>query len=331
MNPDWVGYLTIFNDNGSWLAEQDRDAGFLILITFFKSLFGANSYLLFRQILNLYFAGIVFFLARGKIIEFSENRSKLFYIFLAIIPLVVVRFPIQIREGIALTLILFGLRFFFKNVWDNDVASHRKRNTAFVILFFTLSALVHSGTGVFLALYLASMFFSFAKRTSKHAYGIGYTFFKVIIFSAAFIVPLYYSFAIGSFINEFGLYVQDNATLNGSKLAYWIFYGVIVFFVRREMLKYSRTIQPQTQRVFIELIGGTILITNYTFCFVSILLQFPATFVSVLLRTLNLLICISLFLLAIHHKNNKVVWVTSLFLIVDQFRVLNESISGLEY
>ena len=106
-NPDWVGYMKIYED-GAWLANDNRDPGFLAILNTVKFLPGGD-YEMFRYLVVVYFAVFIFFLGRGSIIEYGKKHCAFISILFVLVCFSLVRFSIQIREGIAVTFMIFAV------------------------------------------------------------------------------------------------------------------------------------------------------------------------------------------------------------------------------
>lgn len=107
-NPDWEGYRMIYENAGAWLADSGRDPTFLLLIEMFRSQgIVPSSYEPFRVTIAAVFIYFTFRFMSGKVIEFPSSHS--IFVFLPFLSLVLIRSTIQIREGLAIVLLLLAL------------------------------------------------------------------------------------------------------------------------------------------------------------------------------------------------------------------------------
>lgn len=111
-NPDWEAYRNIYNSGGAWLLESGRDIAFLTLITTFKSISPNPSYEYFRVALLIFFAFFAWFFLEGKKAAYPYDRLALVFISLATLGLI--RFTVQIREGLSIVFYLISLGYVIK-------------------------------------------------------------------------------------------------------------------------------------------------------------------------------------------------------------------------
>ena len=90
-------------------ADQGRDPLFLLLMGSMSALLGPDGYESFRIVLAAYFAVFTYWLLRGRHVPADGRRHRWPLLLLGLLPFVAPRFTIQIREGLALTLVLVGL------------------------------------------------------------------------------------------------------------------------------------------------------------------------------------------------------------------------------
>lgn len=162
-NPDWEGYKSIFED-GAWLKNQGRDLGFTSLGDAIKAIGG--SYLDFRIYLCIYFTiftATILWQWRNKV-----NKPSYLWTFAGLLPLLLPRFTVQIREGVALTLILVAYTLLMN---EKD----RKHPFFFALFPLTLSILapylIHSGLILFPILFFTSIATAFLETKFKKTPG----------------------------------------------------------------------------------------------------------------------------------------------------------------
>lgn len=153
-NPDWGGYLRIYDDGGAWLSASGRDSGFLWFVNSFrKQPFIPASYESFRVTLAVFF---VYFSSRfmsGKVLAFPASHSV--YLLAPLLSLVLIRGVVQIREGLAIVLFLFALKWFLlprsRHILKNAV------RILLVVALFFFSAKTHTVGLVAVFIFLSSL------------------------------------------------------------------------------------------------------------------------------------------------------------------------------
>lgn len=162
-NPDWEGYKSIFDD-GAWLKSQGRDLGFTSLGDAVKAIGG--SYLDFRIYLCIYFTlftSAILWLWRNE-----ASKPSYLWTFAGLLPLLLPRFTVQVREGVALTLILAAYTLLMS-------AKTQKKSFLFALPPLTLSILapylIHSGLALFPILFFISIAITFIETKFKQAPG----------------------------------------------------------------------------------------------------------------------------------------------------------------
>lgn len=142
VNSDWAAYEYLYESGGGWLSDRGRDVGFLRLVEVVK-VFG--TYELFRFLIAAYFfAFAVWLFKRWR--YYHTNKTYL-WAFAGLLPLLIPKFTVQIREGLADTLMLVAFTLLFE----------RERRYGGVkalwptVLILTFAANIHSGTIIFLA------------------------------------------------------------------------------------------------------------------------------------------------------------------------------------
>lgn len=142
LNADWASYEYLFDVDGGWLSDQGRDKGFLGLMAAAKAI---SDYEHFRLAIGIYFfVFAVLFFRRWR--RHLTNETY-FWAFVGLLPLLVPKFTVIMREGLAVTLVLVSFTILFereklyrgvKALWPSCV-------------LLAVAASIHSGTIVFLA------------------------------------------------------------------------------------------------------------------------------------------------------------------------------------
>lgn len=108
-NPDWDGYMRIYDNGGAWLSASSRDSVFLFFISIFQTqpIFPAN-YEAFRIALAAVFVYFTFRFMSGKVHYFQQSHSV--FVLLPFLSLILLRGTIQVREGLAVVLLILALK-----------------------------------------------------------------------------------------------------------------------------------------------------------------------------------------------------------------------------
>lgn len=328
-NPDWLSYLIIYETGGAWLAEYGQDPAFLLLIVFANYLLGPAGYELFRLILSIYFLFFSAAIVLGKIIPITYSRWLPLQLSLAIISFGFTRFTVQIREGVAATLILFGLACIMKG----DVARDSLIRQIFLaagLAFFCFAVLTHVGTiallaGVILGL-LSQRFgrvLSFRIKTVWVSVSLGG--FMVLGWVAVGGLEQFGTAAEG--ISERVFYGEESS-LSPLKILLWGCYGVVSVLVARALREIvsCRQLRGRLAATLLILSGPLTFVTLISI-YVLIIIGAPTFYAGQYVRLLNLLLGLSLLFVAAQSKNVVTISFSAVFLIGYQIYSVVEAIS----
>ena len=145
INPDWYGYAAIYSDDGAWLADQGRDPLFVMLLGAMAAMTGPDEYMTFRIVVGLYFATFTYLLLKGRILPLGPKPHSNLLLFIGILPFIAPRFTIQIREGIAVTVALFGMALVASRGRGSQDANRTTLSAMGALLLFVASYATHSG------------------------------------------------------------------------------------------------------------------------------------------------------------------------------------------
>ena len=140
LNPDWDAYQELLQ-TGAWLADQGRDPGFLAITDMYKATFG-NGYEYFRIWVGIYFVAFTLW-AAGRWRMSAELNLPLLS-FVGLLPLFLLKFTVQIREGISTTLVFAALTLMFH-------AERRATGVRFLVLPVLLiltASTIHGAAGI---------------------------------------------------------------------------------------------------------------------------------------------------------------------------------------
>lgn len=329
-NPDWQSYQLIYDTGGAWLADQGRDQFFLFLIALANSLLGPSGYETFRLALSFYFLFFSTIIAFGKIIPIARSRWMAIQFPLAIISFGLTRFTVQIREGIAVTLILIG----FACVMRADATINLMKRRIFIWLGMLLvgcAVLIHLGTiFIFIGLLLGLF--------SQHAGKIKAQRMKLlwaIVSTIGFMVLGW--IAVGGLLEQVSssdlginerVYSTDEARLTLPKLILWGGYGLVCVVIAKALKELVSTGQLRGR------IAATLVVTSGPITFVTlisiyvlIIIGAPSFFTGQYVRLLNILLSINLLFVASASNRVTVVIFSSLFLMSYQVWSILDSVS----
>lgn len=330
-NPDWIGYMKLYED-GAWLADSGRDLGFIALLSFLKLLTRAD-YNTIRLIISVYFSVFIFFLANGNLLRYGKKHVTFISIFIAIISFSCIRFSIQIREGIAVTFIIYGITILIKEetLFIGTFTNSFKKKLCTLFLF-AIAGSIHSGTLPFFWLFLLSLLLDYLQNKSIKLFFKVFVYLRIFAIILAFTFPILYSYFFASNQN-FYISELDNSSvkLSFGKFLYWIFEGIIIFFIRSKLLEYLKPfILLNAYTIYIKLLSDVLLIMLYIIIFLFISLQYPGSIVAALSRLLNIAMSLSILILSFNTKNSKLLFILMLFMVMEQIRVVFEALNSLD-
>ncbi len=331
-NPDWFAYEKVFNNNG-WIEDGDRDLGFLFLINIYKSII-KNDYDSFRLILSFLFILFTLFLVWGKIIQFDNYVVSPTAVLFAILALILIRFSIQIREGLSMVFVVFAFGNIFNQenylsykVYQNNI-NLSPTNIGLSNLLFICAFSIHAGTTVFLVLSIISLVLCYVEKIASNLFYISKAILFLIVFTIFCAIPFYYSKVVSD--NEFFsdmVESSNNSNLTIGKIGYWLFYGFMIVVLRNKVKYFKNNyLQSNFGKTYIELLSNYFMFAIYTSILISLFLSVPNFILSAQIRLLNLIICLLLFLLAAKTRNTFFIVIFSLFILIDQARTVVEAL-----
>ena len=323
LNPDWFGYQLIYEDGGSWLAEQGRDPLFLLLISASHTVFGADGYVAARTALGAYFIAFSYFLCVGRVLPLGRPGPTLVSLMIALLMFTATRFTIQIREGLAMTLVLLALR----PVLLRDIMPAR------TWLLMGCAVLIHAGTLLLLAtLLLATLLLTrwssarplsavrvhaLLKQFSPFAAVAGGLLAGLVLVSGGTdaIVDTLYDTSSAS-----------NTTLF-TKFVYWLAVGAANVLIAREASQaFASRYSTGRAEVFAGLLALIVLPAIYSMIIVQLLAGGPSVLISGTARALQMVLALLVLLTALRRSLSMPVKLVVVLLIADQGRTVYESL-----
>lgn len=228
-NPDWYSYQTLFEEQGAWLAERGRDPTFLGLMEFFALI---GSYEAFRLWVGLYFLIFTFWILNRWARHVPE--LSVFATFLSLAPLLMPKFTVQIREGLAQTVVLAALTLLFEQ--------HRRGPRAGLplmpLLLLAVASTIHAATAVLVAAVLIPL----AALRLGGAAGARLVLPIAVAMTLLAAAAGLYVIGVGDLLRDaasrlLGELQQEEARIDSAKAAYWsakvIALGYLAVRVRR--------------------------------------------------------------------------------------------------
>jgi hypothetical protein len=333
LNPDWLGYAAIYQDAGAWLADQGRDPLFLLLMGTVSTLLGPDGYDTFRLALAGYFALFTFVLLRGRHVPAEGRPQGWPLLLLGLLPFVAPRFTIQIREGLALTLVLLGLLLLARRPAGPVAAvSSRAAPVGPALLLFAAGAALHSGTGVLLLALLGGLAVRHvAAGVVRLELWLMLSLGLLGVVATALIATVGLAMPAGrAFVDAwYGLLADEEATVSAAKWAYWGAYGLGVLTLAGQVRRlYERGELPAALRPVLGVVVLVMLPAIYVSALLLLGAGMPAIVVSGAARVMNMLLSVSLLVLALRGQLNWRLGLFCLLVLVDQARVILEAVLG---
>ncbi len=321
-NPDWIGYEATYNNEG-YLSESGRDIGYIFINYIFNKL--NISYQVYRHILTIFFSFYLFKFCIGKVIDFDIKQINNFVLFVFILAFFVIRFSIQIREGIAISILLIA----FNNLLKKKNSSLEVFNHKVFLQLLTVYS-IHGGTSVFLLSY--PVYFIIKKyKTSKFSVLALFFSSRLILNSIIILISLCLAL-FAKYYSSFFYFSENDLLLQKTsfslvKIGYWLFLGVLTFLLLKKVRDYFNK-QSNEQGLYFSFFFKIVLPILYFSIISAILLNVSGGFISALSRIYNLLLLIFIMILLLKTNQNRLfLFMFSVFLIVDQLRIVLEALT----
>ena len=310
---DWGGYGALYDRDGGWLASQGRDPLFVQLIHVSRTIFGGNGYDTFRAAL---FAVFLISAARAA---YAMVPGKTWSIFLAVVVVAafLIKSLVQVREGLAFLLVLWPLVQTYR--WG-------KSNLVLAGAFALVAPFIHSGAALFSGLWAMAAGLCLVPRILMSTrLPWFFMFVGVALGVAAARVLAGSASALEFSLRDLGIDANTEAVGGIAKYIYWIFMGVSVIIIGRQLVSAGKGSGRFGQALAISL-GSLILPLIYTICLVLVFRQFflPAV-TSMADRLLFSSMHLALLIIGLRGKVNSWSIGIAAFLIFDQIRLLFET------
>jgi hypothetical protein len=315
----------MYESGGAWLADQGRDPVFLTLLSLANRRFGANGYEQFRFVLSIYFLVFALLVALGRVVEVEAGRLLRPQLVLAIISFSLARFTIQIREGIAATLIVFALAALGRA----DCTTNRSRQRRCIAASLALlcgAMLTHAGTAVVVAGFLLALMFRGRGELPRRRLQLVWVVISAV--GTLFLLGLVGGGLVGQVVTgSYGDRVFEAAVLTFPKIVLWTCYGLVALVIARavKQLIGARKLTGRVAAVA-AVVSGPLMATALVSLYVMLLLQAPTIVVNSYARVVVLLLGTNLILVAAKSSASTTLSACAIFLMIDQMRVILESV-----
>jgi len=324
LNPDWFGYAAIYESGGGWLKEQNRDPLFTMLIVGAEYLLGPDNYEQFRLLVGLYFVYFTYALVSGRIVNYKEMPALNGLTLLPLLTLMTPRFTVQIREGLAVTLVIMAIGYLWRQ------PNRRTSDWLIGLILFLLAGLMHSSIIIlWIALLLGTVV---TKLTNGSAYNerlliVFLSMFSTILMCASLIYLQSTNLGSSAIDFTFGWLVGNSSGMTLEKWVYWLTIGTGLSLVVKQLWSVYKILGlPAVLRGFVGVKAFVLLPAIYFGAITLLILDAPPILVSSLSRFMNLLLVLLLMLLIFAGRMNRSLAIFSVFVFVDQIRVIVESI-----
>lgn len=319
INPDWLGYKILYEQEGGWLADQGRDPLFVALVGAGRAVFGEDGYSSFRFALAVYFLGFSYLLCIGRVLPISQTVSSFTSIAIALLMFATTRFSVQIREGVAMTVALYALAPLLRT------GALPLRSWFLVVV----SSLIHVGTGLFLTAILMSYGLArggiLAVQRPQRMQGWWFGAFLTGGLLALIVLKIGNT---GELVDSlFGDRESTDASAL-SKIAYWTGMGVVCFLSARGACRaYNTPLDSLRLRIFVRILASVLLPAIYGMTVMQLLSSGPPVMISDTTRAMQMVIGTLILLISLRRRLSLPLAATSLLLIADQLRAIYESLT----
>jgi len=312
-NADWLAYQYLYEEAGGWLAADGRDPAFLALLSF---ICGVTDYEGFRVLVALYFLLFTFwFLAKWKHLAVAD-RYLLSHV--AALPLLLPRFTVQIREGIAITLVLAALTL----LWRREVGGRAGLLPAATVMLIAVA--FHGGTAIFLAMLLVPRVWRFVFGRSSRAAGVLVACLAAVASVGALSAGLLDAAAIHIGQLVWGGFATLDTQISADKGAYWLLRCVIAAY----LVAVARAVSaqaPQTPASFLRLGMYAVVPLQHLLVLYLVFTAQSAYLASAAIRMLNMTLLLLLVIVGFRARKTWPLLGVVFVLLADQVRTLTSS------
>lgn len=324
LNPDWFGYKAIYESQGAWLEDSGRDSLYVIANQVFNQIFGDGAYEDFRWTLASFFFVYIAFLVSGFVLPLSWGRLSYALFGVALVFLGMLRFTVQIREGIAISLVVLALGLIIRAAAISRIARLLYLGG---VLLLVVAPFFHSSTFSIFVVFLASLWVG-AQGSGHDSRRLKSLWMLAFLMAAFFALQLKFNFLIGAFFNEKG---GDREVLGDASLVEQLLriasYGVVCFLIWHAG-KSKSLVQniPNSFRSFFLVLTGPAQVSSLLLTFFAIYIGLSKLILADLMRQLVMFISLGLLLVSVFGYKNRMLVAASIVLILDGVRAVVASV-----
>jgi hypothetical protein len=319
-NADWEAYENIFKTGGAWLFYQQRDPAFLGLISFFKS-YICSDYNDFRFAVGSYF----FIFTCWVAIRWRKSTRFDNYIFsyAGVLPLFFPKFTVQIREGLAQTLVFAA----FTILIHREFRYLRMKALRPVAPLLIAAAYFHSSAVIFFAALLAPQIFisltkPFGMKPKRTVAAL--VFLTLAALAIAFYTGILAAWAASTASDFYEGFRPTDTELSAEKIIYWIIKSCIVIYLILQVRRISAFLPRRSLfHDFIKYTTYALIPCLQLVIFFLIMAGNSANVASAVIRLYHSLFYMVLALFAFIIPKNRVLIPIIIFLLYDEYRVLS--------
>jgi len=332
LNPDWLAYRLIFESDGAWLGESGRDPVFLGLNTLMIAVLGDGGYETFRLLVAVYFFAFSLAFVTGRLSAPAISRAGPLSLSLAFIYLGFARFTIQIREGLAITVVMFAIALFQKAERRTHALGIEQGFQCLPWLLMLLATGIHASIGfVFLVMLTGRWVAGFGLDVAipVQAQRRKVLWLIATIVAIAITVQLKFGGALDDIASEtLGDRLIEQKDVTAAQFLFWGIYGVVCWVVYREARAGITSASRQTPiEAFLLVLAGPATFAIYASIIAALSFGITGLVISSYARLLYMFLALSIVYLASGGRRNWRVTLCCAFLLIDQMRNIADSIS----
>ena len=312
---DWVGYGRLYADQGGWLADQNRDSGFIWFVELAHTIYGSGGYEHFRSLLFMGFVTFAVWLVysmprQGAVVPISSLLTAL-----VVLTTFVLKAFVQVREGIAFMLLLvpfvgmltkFRPAMFACGIGALGAATFHA-GTAFIAAGWLVAVIASRFSDSILASEKTSAALLFGALSTGLILGL------IVIQNGAEIRLL---------LQDYG--VDETAKSNGgvSKYLYWLGNGVLMLVIRNQVIA-AATNAPKFAFSYALSLSSVIMPVCYAMCMVLVFVNFPTpALTAMIVRLFYTSTELGIIVVVLRGRGNLATAAISIFMLLDRLRLV---------
>ncbi len=317
-NADWMAYQRLFEEDGAWLADRGRDPGFTWLLDVFKTV---GSYELLRVAVALYFFSFAAWLI-NRWRPLLQGRGYL-WSYMGLLPLLIPKMTVQIREGLALTLVLIAFTLLF----ERDDQRRQLKAVWLPIALLGVATSVHGST----ILIVTALLFPYVVYRLTRVLGSQHVIRNAALFAATGICIALYVADLDELLREAALSAlgdmpQEESETGGFKAVYWTVKCAIVLYLmyRVRLIDFKRP----AFALFMRFATYTVIPTLQLAVLFLVFAGYPGFVSSAMIRAYHTVLYVVLALATLATAASRTSGWISIALLLDEYRVMTAALEG---